>query len=600
MDRKSIIVLAVCFGLFLLMPKLAKQIYPDKPLPPEATNLMAQAASTSAAPAILTATTNAPPVPALAPLAAPALPLKLEPAEESSLIEITNDHARYVFTPNGGGLQRVELAHYPETVSRKRKRVDGHVASLNSGAPLPVLAVLGEGLADDGVFELSHRAGVVRATKTLANGLLMVKEFTPGSNYLVAATVRLENQSGAALALPAQEYVVGTATPMGSADDGTAVGMQWHNGASISSDITEAWFANRTLGCFAGTPRPLYTEGQSNVVWAAAHNQFFAIVGMPAVPAQQVVARPVELPRPGEIEPQYAARPAPKGYLTTLVYPAILLAPGQKLERQFFLFAGPKEYRTLARVAMRFNNNADAVMGFGGFFGFFSKGLLLTMNWIHDVFRFGYGWAIIAITILVKALFWPLTQISTRSMKRMAALQPQMKALQEKYKDDPVKMNKKMMEFWKEHKVSPMSGCLPMLIQMPVFIGFFYMIRSAIELRGASFLWIGDLSQPDTLFVIPGINFPFNPLPLLMGATMLWQSHMTPPSPGMDPTQQKIMRYMPLIFLFMLYNFSAGLTLYWTVQNLLSILQMKLTKSNEPAPAGAPVRANALPPKKWK
>ncbi|OQB89501.1 MAG: Membrane protein insertase YidC [Verrucomicrobia bacterium ADurb.Bin118] len=222
------------------------------------------------------------------------------------------------------------------------------------------------------------------------------------------------------------------------------------------------------------------------------------------------------------------------------------------------------------------------------------------MNWLHDALKLSYGLAIIAITFIIKLLFWPLTQASTRSMKRMAALQPQMKALQEKYKDDPAKMNKKLMEFMREHKVSPLGGCLPMLLQMPVFIGFFYMIKSAIELRGASFLWVADLSQPDTLFFIPGLNFPFNLLPLLMGATMLWQSHMTPPSPSMDPMQQKMMRYMPLMFLLFLYNFSAGLTLYWTVQNLLSIAQMKLTKSTEPASAAAPGAAPGLPPKKRK
>src|SRR4030095_10581163 len=171
----------------------------------------------------------------------------------------------------------------------------------------------------------------------------------------------------------------------------------------------------------------------------------------------------------------------------------------------------------------------------------------------------------------------------TRSMKRMATLQPQMKALQEKYKEDPVKMNKKMMEFWKENKVNPMGGCLPMLLQMPVFFGFFTMIRAAVELRGVSWLWVADLSKPDTLFMIPGIYFPFNLLPLVMGATMLWQSHLTPPSPGMDPMQQKMMRYMPLMFLVFLYNYSSGLALYWTVNNLLSILQTKVTRSNPPA-----------------
>jgi YidC/Oxa1 family membrane protein insertase len=170
--------------------------------------------------------------------------------------------------------------------------------------------------------------------------------------------------------------------------------------------------------------------------------------------------------------------------------------------------------------------------------------------------------------------------------------------LKEKYKDDPAKMNKKLMEFMKENKVSPLGGCLPMVLQMPVFIGFFYMIRSAIELRGAPFLWVGDLSKADTLFLIPGLNFPFNLLPLLMGATMLWQSHLTPPSPGMDPMQQKMMRYMPLMFLVFLYNYSSGLALYWTVQNLLSIAQTKLTKTNAPVTLQPPSVLTPLQKKK--
>src|SRR5512140_494403 len=190
-------------------------------------------------------------------------------------------------------------------------------------------------------------------------------------------------------------------------------------------------------------------------------------------------------------------------------------------------------------------------------------------------------------------------------MKRMQALQPQMKAIQEKYKDDPVTMNKKTMEFMKEHKVSPLGGCLPMLLQIPVFFGFYRMLQSAIELRGAHFLWAQDLSTSDTVWTIPGVEFPINPLPLLMGATMLWQARMTPPSPGMDPVQQKIMKYMPLMFMVFLYNFSAGLTLYWTVQNLLTILQTKLTRTatdaGAPATAMGPAKAALTPlPKKKK
>jgi len=242
-------------------------------------------------------------------------------------------------------------------------------------------------------------------------------------------------------------------------------------------------------------------------------------------------------------------------------------------------------------------------MGFG-WSGFVSKALLLGMNGMHQALRFSYGWAIVAITVIIKVIFWPFTAASTRTSKRMAALQPQITALREKYKEDPLKLQKKTMELYNQHGVRPMASCLPMLLQIPVFFGFLQMIRSAIELRGAPWLWVPDLSKPDTLFMIPGLGFipwigvsgqglPFNLLPLLMGATMLWQARLTPPSPGMDPTQQAIMKYLPLIFLVGLYNFSAGMTLYWTVNNLLTILQTKLTKTIMTTPTTPAATAKA-------
>ncbi len=231
----------------------------------------------------------------------------------------------------------------------------------------------------------------------------------------------------------------------------------------------------------------------------------------------------------------------------------------------------------------------ESVMGFDGFFGFFAKVLLRAMNGIHG-FGLGYALCIIVITVIIKILFWPLTRASTVSMKRMAAYQPQMTEIREKYKEDPQKLNKRMMEFMREHKINPMGGCLPILIQIPVFFGFFTMLRSAVELRGAQFLWACDLSQSDTIAHVA--SFPINPLPMIMGVTMLLQARMTPVSPTADPTQQKIMKYMPLMFIVILYNFSAGLTLYWTVQNMLSILQTKLTKN---IVVEAPVKSSNSP-----
>jgi YidC/Oxa1 family membrane protein insertase len=515
---------------------------------------------------------------------------------DEQTLTITNENARYIFTTHGGGLKRVELVHYLQTVSRERKKLPmtNGVATLNDNAPT-VLAALTEGAQGDGIFVLSPITGGMRAEKTLSNGLHVVKDFHISTNYLVFATVRLENRSDAALNLPAQEWAMGTAVPMGPDDTGMDVGMMWYNGSS-KDDIKGMWFDNRTLGCIPGVPRPEYRAGTSNVIWASSHNQYFTLVAMPKLPGPQVVCRPLILPRPplDEIPANLRNAPPPKGFVTSFAYPAETIAPGGAVEREYAFFAGPKEYKTLASVANRFKNEVDAVMGFDLIFpfyklgGFFGKFLLAGMNGLHAMFNLSYGWVIILITVIIKLLFWPLTAASTRSMKRMATLQPQMKALQEKYKEDPVKMNKKMMEFWKENKVNPMGGCLPMLLQMPVFFGFFTMIRAAVELRGVSWLWVADLSKPDTLFMIPGILFPFNVLPLIMGATMLWQSHLTPPSPGMDPMQQKMMRYMPLMFLVFLYNYSSGLALYWTVNNLLSILQTKVTRSNQPATTGAP------------
>jgi YidC/Oxa1 family membrane protein insertase len=320
------------------------------------------------------------------------------------------------------------------------------------------------------------------------------------------------------------------------------------------------------------------------------------------LPAAEIIGRRINLPPPTkeEAEQDPGAFKTPHGYQTAFILPGTTMAPTSWTELRYDIFAGPKEFKTLQRLP----RNMDLVMGFGGFFGFFAKALLISMNGLNAV-GLPYGLAIIVITVIIKTLFWPLTTAGTRSMKRMAALQPQMKAIQEKYKDDPRKMNMKMMEFMKEHKVSPLGGCLPLLLQIPVFFGFYTMLQSAIELRGASFLWACDLSRPDTILYLAG--FPMNPLPLLMGATMLWQAKLTPPSPGMDPTQQAIMRYMPLMMVVFLYNFSAGLTLYWTVQNLLSIAQMKLTrtepqKGTTPPAGGKPVKpvAPTAPPKKKK
>ena len=604
MDRTGIIVVTLCV-ILLAFWFAGQQKYAQQQARYAATNQAAQAQSRFAeinsnavSPAL-----NLPP-PAELPV--------FDTNTPEELRVVTNARARYTFTSRGGGLKSVELLDYPETVSArwKKKVANDGVATLNQRAPVPVLAILGDAsLGSGGNFTLTKTADGVRAEKSFTNGLRILKEFHLSSNYLVKANVRLENTSDEPLALPAQEWVVGTATPMGPDDTSYTMneGAMWFNGAGVQ-DQTLGWFSGSGFGCLRGGPRSEYLAGSNNVVWAAAHNQFFALMAMPKEPGAQIIVRPVSLPQFPNVEPVPGA-PALRGIQTALVYPATNLVAHQAVERQMVLFAGPKEYRLLARIGDQFQNQADLVMNFGKYFGFFAKALLLAMNWVHDVTRLGYGWVIVLITLLLRGIFWPLMARSTRSMKRMQALAPEMAALKEKYKDDMQKFTQKQWELYRKHKVSPMSGCLPMAIQMPVFIGFYTMIRSAIELRGAHFLWVADLTKPDTLFMIPGLTFipfistpaglPFNLLPLLMGGAMLWQSHLQPPSPGMDPTQAKMMRYMPLMFLLFLYTYSAGLALYMTVSTLLGVLQTKLTKMNQ-APAAAVVASVLTPASKKK
>ncbi len=571
MDRKSVLVLVVSFALILLWPKLMHQLYPP---PPKSTNIVATATnqiSTNVSPTTAELPSNS---------AAPISRITNDAPEQ--LLVVTNENAFYTFTSHGGGLKLVQLRKYTESIDcGKTTSGEQRLASLNAKAPSPALAVVGGG-AENATFNLSRSGETVRAEGALSNGLVIIKEFQVNSNYLLNAKVRFENRSAQPIVIPNHEIVAGTATPMSVKDETLTMGTFWFNGAK-AEHIKADWFANRSvLSCVGagGAPRTEYQDGLSNVVWAAVHNQFFTLAVVPREPAPKFFSRQISLPPPTQEAIAQESKPMllPTGLQSSFGYPSLTLTANQGMERQFTIYAGPKEYNSLARIGDDMKNELDLLMDFGRYFGFFAKMLLLSMNGLHAL-GLPYGLAIISITVIIKALFWPLTTASTKSMKRMQLLQPQMKAIAEKYKDDPVKKNQKTMEFMKEHKVSPLGGCLPMLLQIPVFIGFYQMIQSAIELRGAPFLWACDLSQADTIAHIAG--FPINPLPLIYGVTLLWSAQLTPPSPGVDPAQQKMMKYMPVMFLLFLYKMASGLTLYWTVQNLLTIAQMKLTKAKD-------------------
>jgi YidC/Oxa1 family membrane protein insertase len=223
---------------------------------------------------------------------------------------------------------------------------------------------------------------------------------------------------------------------------------------------------------------------------------------------------------------------------------------------KFFLFVGPKEYDRLKAAGHELERAVDF-----GWFTVIAKPLFVALKFFYKLVG-NWGWAIIVLTVIIKVLFAPLTHKSQKSMKRMQKLQPLFAELKEKYKGDPARLNKEMMDLYKTHKVNPMGGCLPMLIQIPVFIALYRVLGNSIELRHAPFIfWLHDLSAKDPYYI----------LPILMGISMLVMQKMTPTT--MDPKQNMMMMLMPVVMVFMFINLPSGLVLYFTVSNLLQMAQ---------------------------
>jgi len=297
-------------------------------------------------------------------------------------------------------------------------------------------------------------------------------------------------------------------------------------------------------------------EYKGRVEWMAYEDEYFISAIIPEAPKGSFRGR---LLSSGVLNGRYMS-------------PPVSLGPSAQISSRYTLYFGPRDLAVLKGL----NKNLDRAVNFG-WTDIIARPLLYLLHFFNQYIH-NYGVSIIVLTILIKILFWPLTHKSYKSMKEMQKLQPRMAKLREKYKDNKQQLNKEMMALYKTYKVNPMGGCLPMIIQIPVFFALFRLLGSAIELRHAPFmLWIKDLSAPDRLFnfpfTIPLMDPPYGipVLTLLMGASMFIQQKMTP-TPG-DPTQAKIMMFLPIIFTFLFINFPSGLVLYWLVNNILSIGQ---------------------------
>jgi YidC/Oxa1 family membrane protein insertase len=291
---------------------------------------------------------------------------------------------------------------------------------------------------------------------------------------------------------------------------------------------------------------------QGKIAWSAYEGTYFMTGVIPAEQEGQVV----QLTADGD-------------KISTIMStdPAIIPAQGSK-QYTYSIYYGPKKISILKPAG----SELQRIVNFGWFTPI-AKPTLVLLNFIHRYIH-NYGVAIILLTIFIKILFWPIAQKGMKSMRNMQKIQPKVAKLKEKYKNDSTRMNQEMMNLYKTYKVNPLGGCLPMVLQIPVFFALYKVLLQAIELRHAPFmLWITDLSAPDRLWM--GLNIPYlGGLPiltLLMGGSMFLQQKMSP-APA-DPTQAKIMMFLPIIFTFMFLNFASGLVLYWLVNNLLSIGQ---------------------------
>lgn len=526
---------------------------------------------------------------------------------------LANEHIRVTFTSKGGAIKEVAFItkdhdgglKYPAVLGSEEPYV------FNAGSDIAALAISldtnGDGkpeayAPDYKLDEIDETGLRVQFSFKDPNGGAIIRAYVLAPEggeldpYVVQHETYFVNQSKQPLDLQAVYLNVGTAPPTKGdvtkdflnfgyyvGDDATFLKMRKFDGSK------------GIMGMGAHPSRDYIAEGlvspdngQGEVVWASIKNQFFASVLTPeGVLGTGIFAEPVDMSASVE-DPDLQ-----RGMTGALEFNLGTVNAGERKAVQATYYVGPKEYFRLSTLGQ----NQDEIMQFG-FFGGISKILLWALVSIHGVIAhiaptWGWGFSIILLTVIIKGLLWPLTQVQVRSAKHMAKIQGPMKELQEKYKDNPQKLQQETMKLFKEHKVNPAAGCLPIFIQMPIFFALYYMLRTSSDLRFSPFLWIKDLALPDTLPFLPAW---FHLLPLLMGAAMVVQMRMTP-TPTTDNFQRKLFQFMPLIFLVFCYRFPSGLVLYWTVQNCISIFQQWLTNrsreegeteggvTNAPAPA---------------
>jgi YidC/Oxa1 family membrane protein insertase len=535
------------------------------------------------------------------PVPAPAVVKHVAPEQT---VTLSNGVMRLTLSSWGAGVTAVELSRYPMT----RKAGSGPVVLDFADQPaLAYDALPGLDTGSDFTITVISNGAAARLEAQAADGVRLVRTITLTDRYQVKVDDAFINGPAPAILsahtvtlgsmglLPGEKAVSGV-EDLGIDSLPSAAGESvrfWARKGFFSKDVTIAGYFDEPgrvgRGC-VGKPamtRPLPGSIRERIKrdmdWVAAKNKFFVQILAPAEGSTGIDLIAERTRSPGETE----ADPRSWDQVATLkrVTAAARFAPrplaaGETYTRSMSYYVGPKEMASLRPLGHR----QAEIMDFG-MFRWVCEGLLWALVTLYKLIP-NYGVAIILLTLIVRVVFWPLTHKGTESMKRMQEIQPKLNELKEKFKDKPQKLQQETMAMYREHKINPLGGCLPMLIQIPVFFALYNVLRSGIEMRFAPFLWIPDLSAPEGLLagVLPG-GWTLNILPLLMAATQAWQQHLTPT--GGDPAQQKMMMFMPLIMLMFLYSMPSALVLYWTANQVLMIIQLlrqkRMAKAAVPA-----------------
>lgn len=472
---------------------------------------------------------------------------------------------KYTFTNFGGGIKEAHLLNEAEGL-------DGPVLLNEYGKHAIGSIALGEGKMAQYVYPDSAVEKTENSIKFILNhksGLKIIKSWelasddTNSSEYRLVLNISLQNMGKQSISLKDYAISTGIAAPLFEDERPDLCKWFFYQGGKYKSGSASPF----KDGWLWGKAKAVDIHEVQNLEYAGVSNQFYTTI---VVPSENSTGKSVwaddAMVRLDSAEEDL------RSYFVGLNFPDQDLIEGAATSLKYDFYIGPRKQSDIFKLG----SNTDEAMSYG-WFAFAAPWANSALNWIHDIAAekiyepWSWGIAIVVLTILIRIIIWPLHNKSTRTMKRMSKLQPMMKEIREKHGDSPQVVQQETLKLYKKYKVNPMGGCLPMLVQMPIFFAVFGMLTNAVELRGEGFLWVKDLSQQENLFEIPFLGIPFNALPITMAGTMFLQMKMTPQSG--DKMQRRIFMFLPIIFFLFCYSYASALALYWTVQNIVSIGQ---------------------------